>query len=316
MKPLVSVVIPCFDGEAFVGEAIESVLKQTYRNVELIVVDDGSTDGSLDVIKSYDSEIRWDSGVNEGAAAARNRGLQLARGEFVQFLDADDLLHPSKLEIQVREALRYPYKIVYCDYVTTNMRGELADGLRVPERGGVDAVCFILNNYGLQTSSPLHQRKQVIKAGGFRSDLVCSQERDLHLRLACMGTDFVYLRQQLFTVRKRPGGISSDFVKVLDQHEDLVKHAFASLRQAGLLTEERRVSMAAFLARDARIYMKRGLCNKADRYFEIARSIHKSWGVELAYAPKVQFLARVLTPPVLEKLLAVKRKVQGSYQSG
>ena len=79
--PLVSIIIPCYNAEKYVGEAIESALAQTYPNKEVIVIDDGSTDGSLQVIKSFGHRIRWETGPNRGGSAARNRGIELARGE-------------------------------------------------------------------------------------------------------------------------------------------------------------------------------------------------------------------------------------------
>jgi len=97
-NPLVSVVIPCYNSQAYVGEAIRSALDQTHKNLEVIVIDDGSSDASLQVIKSFGQSVRWETGPNRGAPAARNRGAELARGEFIQFLDADDLLLPEKVE--------------------------------------------------------------------------------------------------------------------------------------------------------------------------------------------------------------------------
>ena len=97
MSPLVSVLIPCHNNEAFVGEAIESALGQTYPNIEVIVVDDGSTDKSLNVIKSYGDRIKWKSGPNRGACAARNTSFFQSQGEFIQFLDADDLIAADKI---------------------------------------------------------------------------------------------------------------------------------------------------------------------------------------------------------------------------
>jgi glycosyltransferase involved in cell wall biosynthesis len=99
--PLVSVIIPCFNAERWVAAAIDSALAQTHRNIEVIVIDDGSTDGSLDVIKNYRNRIRWETGPNRGGCAARNRGVELAIGDYLQFLDADDLLHPEKLSRQL-----------------------------------------------------------------------------------------------------------------------------------------------------------------------------------------------------------------------
>src|SRR5688572_9339592 len=115
--PLVSIIIPCFNGKNFVGEAILSALSQNYSNKEVIVVDDGSTDGGLQEIRSFGNAIRWESGPNRGGCVARNRGIELAEGEFIQFLDADDALFSRKLEIQVPISVARPDGIVYCDHI-------------------------------------------------------------------------------------------------------------------------------------------------------------------------------------------------------
>jgi glycosyltransferase involved in cell wall biosynthesis len=102
MSPLVSIVIPCFNAEAWVAAAVESALAQTCRDVEVIAVDDGSTDGSPAVLgRLAGPRVRVIEQPNRGAAAARNAGLGAAGGEFIQFLDADDLLAPSKIAGQV-----------------------------------------------------------------------------------------------------------------------------------------------------------------------------------------------------------------------
>ena len=101
MNALVSILIPCYNAERWVARAIESALGQTWPNKEVIVVDDGSTDDSLKVIRSFDGQIRWETGANRGGNAARNRLLELARGDWVQYLDADDYLRSTKLERQL-----------------------------------------------------------------------------------------------------------------------------------------------------------------------------------------------------------------------
>ena len=99
---LVSVIIPVFNGEGFLGEAIESLLAQTYRPVEIIVVDDGSTDRSGDVAKGFkDSGVRYCYQPNSGIGAARNKGASLAAGSYFAFLDADDVWLPDKLTLQM-----------------------------------------------------------------------------------------------------------------------------------------------------------------------------------------------------------------------
>lgn len=106
---LVSVIIPCKDGAAWLGEAIESCLGQTWRDIEIVVVDNGSSDASLSVARRYRSAsvvvLECD---RKGASAARNCGLEHARGEFIQFLDADDLLDPDKIRLQVERLSTMP----------------------------------------------------------------------------------------------------------------------------------------------------------------------------------------------------------------
>jgi glycosyltransferase involved in cell wall biosynthesis len=105
-RPVVSVVLPVFNGEAFLSEAIESVLAQTWSPVELIVVDDGSTDRSADIARAH--PVTYVRQENAGVAAARNRGLAEAGGDLISFLDQDDVWLPEKLERQVAALEREP----------------------------------------------------------------------------------------------------------------------------------------------------------------------------------------------------------------
>ncbi|MBD0341043.1 MAG: glycosyltransferase family 2 protein, partial [Microcoleus sp. Co-bin12] len=99
--PLVSVIIPVYNGSRYIVQAVESALAQTFTNLEIIVVDDGSTDSTHQVLQPYLDRIRYIYQENQGAAIARNRACHLAKGEFLAFLDADDYFLPSKLEKQV-----------------------------------------------------------------------------------------------------------------------------------------------------------------------------------------------------------------------
>jgi glycosyltransferase involved in cell wall biosynthesis len=116
MKPLVSVVIPSYNMEAFTPQTVESVLAQDYPSVEVIVVDDGSTDGSVGALKRFGERIRLIEQKNSGACAARNRGLQECRGEFVAFLDCDDLWEPRKLTRCVETLLARPAAVMAHSY--------------------------------------------------------------------------------------------------------------------------------------------------------------------------------------------------------
>jgi glycosyltransferase involved in cell wall biosynthesis len=99
--PLISCIVPVFNGERYLKEALDSVLAQTYRPIEVLVVDDGSTDATAAMVASYGTQVRAFWQPNAGPAAARNLGLGAARGEFVAFLDADDLWHTEKLTRQM-----------------------------------------------------------------------------------------------------------------------------------------------------------------------------------------------------------------------
>ena len=126
-NPLVSVIVPVYYGAAYLGEALASIRAQTYGRIELIVVDDGSTDASPEIAASYRpaQRVRQD---HQGAAAARNHGLKLARGELIAFLDQDDWWEPHKLQRQVGYLLAHPE----IDWVTARQVYFIAPGAGTP----------------------------------------------------------------------------------------------------------------------------------------------------------------------------------------
>jgi glycosyltransferase involved in cell wall biosynthesis len=101
-NPLISVIIPVFNGEKFIADAIQSVLKQDYKPLEIIVVDDGSTDKTAQVVKNFAQNITYLYQENAGISASRNKGLEHANGELIAFIDADDIWTPTKLAVQLR----------------------------------------------------------------------------------------------------------------------------------------------------------------------------------------------------------------------
>jgi glycosyltransferase involved in cell wall biosynthesis len=115
-KPLISIVIPTYNNEKYLPEAIESSLEQSYKNIEIIVVDDGSTDNTRELVKQYGSKVRYIYQENQGVSGARNTGIKNAAGNYLQFLDADDIILTRKLEIQVDFLENNPdYMVVYSD---------------------------------------------------------------------------------------------------------------------------------------------------------------------------------------------------------
>ena len=126
--PSVSVVIPAYNAELYIGAALESVLGQTHEPMEVIVIDDGSTDATADRVRAYGSRVHYMRQPNGGVGAARNRGVDASTGEYIAFLDADDIWQPQKLEVQLAVAARHPASgLIACD-------GERLIGTRIEVR--------------------------------------------------------------------------------------------------------------------------------------------------------------------------------------
>jgi glycosyltransferase involved in cell wall biosynthesis len=188
----VSVVIPCYNSRAHVGAAIESALGQTWRDVEVIVVDDGSNDGSRDVLADFGDRIQVVSRDRGGAPAARNSGLAVASGEFIQFLDADDLLLADAVQRRL-VVFEGGIDAVFGDLEFFDDR--TGRTLRASDYRGwpeSESLAELIGN-NLYTETPLHRRSLLYEAGGFDEGLPCSQELNLNIRLFLAGARFVYL---------------------------------------------------------------------------------------------------------------------------
>lgn len=140
--PLVSVVMPAYNAEKYIGDAIRSVQSQTYTNWVLLVIDDCSTDHTVDVVQAFvntDDRIRlFRNTRNLGAAKTRNRGLELSEGEWVALLDSDDIWHSDKLEKQLAVALNSGSEIIYCSYSLISSDGEKISDYIVPAQTSYD----------------------------------------------------------------------------------------------------------------------------------------------------------------------------------
>lgn len=202
---LVSVIIPCYNNATFVGMAIESALGQTYQRCEVIVIDDGSTDESPEIVSRFGGRIRWQRRPNGGAPAARNDGLELARGEFIQFLDGDDLLLKDAVERRL-EAMTDRCDSVFGDEKSIDAKGE-EDGVvlrhRTPWWPPADMATYIVM-HNIRTPQPLHRRRNVYRAGGFDEAMPRSQEPDFHLRMFFLGHRFKHLPSYV-SMRRRHG---------------------------------------------------------------------------------------------------------------
>lgn len=208
--PSVSVVIPAYNVAWCVGKAIDSALAQDWRDVEVIVVDDGSTDDTGVVLAGYGSAIRVIAQPNGGMSNARNAGIGAARGEFIAFLDADDWWLPTKLARQVRLMRERP-DVGFCSCAARveNMDGSLANLWTCP--GPQASMLAYLFRGGSSVpgscSAVLARRELVIAAGAFDESLRGAEDPDLWIRLAAI-TGYACLDEPLVVILRRPGSVS------------------------------------------------------------------------------------------------------------
>lgn len=182
--PLVSVIIPCYNHARFLGESIESVRSQTYPNIEVIVVDDGSTDHTAEVARRY-PEVRYVRQNNQGLAAARNTGLRESHGEFLVFLDADDRLLPEAVECGVHYLTRSPeLAFVSGRYRYISEEGAILREYSQEPAGPDSYASFLRGNYIGMHATVTYRRQALEAVGGFDPSLPACEDYDIYLRIA------------------------------------------------------------------------------------------------------------------------------------
>ncbi|MEH2192054.1 MAG: glycosyltransferase [Nostoc sp.] len=226
-SPKISVIIPAYNSEKTIGYTIQSVLNQTFSNLELIIINDGSEDSTLKVITQIpDSRIQVFSFPNAGGNVSRNRGLRRAVGEFVSFLDADDLWTRDKLQSQLKalqENITAKVAYSWTDYIDEN--GEFVlSGKRVNIKGNVYEN-LLLNNFLENGSNPLIYRKALITLGGFDESLNAAQDWDMWLRLASK-FDFICVPSVQILYRISSNSVSSNLIRQEKYCLQVLKRAY------------------------------------------------------------------------------------------
>lgn len=211
--PMVSVVIPAYNAEWCIGRAIDSALVQVWQDFEVIVVNDGCTDGTPAVLRRYGERIVCIDQSNAGMSAARNAGIAAARGRYIAFLDADDRWLPDKLARQVA-LLEQQADLAFC---STCARFEDPDGRPAGEwgcpTGGRASMPHILANHAAVAggaSSVLARSEIVKRLGGFDEALRGAEDTDLWVRLAAEG-GFACIADPLVVVLRRPDSVSRNY---------------------------------------------------------------------------------------------------------
>lgn len=210
----VTVVIPCYNRQEFVKETIESALAQTYGNIEVIAVDDGSTDGTRQVLDSYNGRIRvleHPGRVNKGQSAAINLAMRSSESEYVAILDSDDLWRESKIERQVNFLENNTdIGLVYSNGHAIDQHGEYLYKLFPPDHMEMNSPGrLLLDCYVSVPSNSLVRRSIFKKAGEFDEEMRAAQDHDMILRLAEI-TKFAFLDEDLWSYRRHANSISSN----------------------------------------------------------------------------------------------------------
>jgi glycosyltransferase involved in cell wall biosynthesis len=252
---LVSILIPCHNAERWVGAAIESALHQFHRagyaegDKEIIVVDDGSTDRSVSVIQNpkWRRLVKWETGPNRGSNAARNRLLELARGKWLQYLDADDYLLMNKVSRQMTYLNRHPgtdvlYSAVHVEY-REGVRVWRDEASRVLE---FDDPWVSLARWRLpQTGGALWKRKALVDAGGWNEKWPCCQEHELYFRLLAAGGIFTHCPHGGAVYRQwKSGSVSTrNHIEFLHRRLQLEQCIEDHLNSHDMMTPERQCAI-------------------------------------------------------------------------
>jgi len=220
--PLVTVIIPTFDRRGWIGECLDSVLGQTYPNVEIIVVDDCSTDGTAEWLRSeekYSSVVVHEQETNGGASVARNTAIKMAKGDLIVFIDSDDMLMPEHIETAVKHFEQYPdLGLFCCDSTMIDADGKiildgktwhqnLAEAKRLDIRSGFRSLTDVFRFSNCFPGFTL-RREVFAELGGFDQPIFPADDYDLALRVAASRFSVYYLHEPLCLRREHDGQCS------------------------------------------------------------------------------------------------------------
>ena len=291
-QPLISVVIPAYNVSTYIGEALDSVFVQDFKDYEVIVVNDGSTDTpELEkVLEPFRNRIRYIYQDNRGISAARNAALRAARGELIALLDADDIWHKGKLTSQLAFMKEGNFDMVYGDAVligdvpwpagTTFMD-------RSPSNGPVTLKALLDLSVTVVVSTVIMRRDLVDQVGSFdEEDRNITEDFDLWLRLAHKGARIGYQREVLADYRYRSDSISANRIKLHEAALRVLQKTRASLmlndseKEALVLTEQKLESI--LILERAKTMIVKGQVAEARAMVAKVRKTNKSWKISVA----------------------------------
>jgi glycosyltransferase involved in cell wall biosynthesis len=274
--PLVSVILPTYNRYDFLGQSIGSVLGQSYRNIELIVVDDGSTDATEDLVRSLRVPVRYVCQENRGVAAARNRGLAEAQGELIAFQDSDDLWHPAKLDLEVRLLHSRPaVGVVYTSHRIIDLENNVIGGRWKQLHSGRITEALFRSMFIIMPSTVV-RRSVVDRVGQFNTALRINSDYEYWLR-ASLVTEFAAIEESLVDERQSPNRLTGAKAEAADlQYRMLLRfyreHGGHHVIRPAVAAQ----ALAAAAWRAGRALRKEGLLDAADDMFTTSLKHHYS----------------------------------------
>lgn len=268
--PLVSVIIPAYNSECYIADAIDSILQQDYPVLEIWVVDDGSVDNTQAIVRGYGDQVQLVTQQNKGSAAARNLGILHAHGKYIAFLDADDVWRKDKISLQVDALRNSGYKMAYSSFIRWHPDAQgryaapdsLFDTPRHPDTTSARIVtgwvyADLLLDCMVWTSSVIVEKSEIERAGLFDETLRKGQDYDLWLRLS-QQIEMLGLQQPTALYRIHPDNITSA-VKDVNYEYLILSRALARWGETGPDRRTPAGSVAARLAKSCFVHGHRHL---------------------------------------------------------
>lgn len=307
--PSISVVIPAYQIAPYVAETLDSVFAQTLKDFEVIIVNDGSPDtGELErALEPYRERITYIRQENAGAGAARNRGVREARGEFVAFLDGDDLWNSDYLEKQLKFVREGNYDLVYADallFGDSPIAGKTYMQT-APSEGPVTFISLLRNDCNVITSGVVARRAAVIEAGLFDETLRNAQDFEMWTRMAKRGARLAYQRKVLLRYRCREGSLSGDEMNRLKREIRVYRHIKETYdltpAEQAELSRAMELQEAAVALADGKIRLLGERFDEARASFEQAHRVMGGWKLR-ATVVMLRFAPRLLRRLALQRL--------------
>jgi glycosyltransferase involved in cell wall biosynthesis len=325
----VSVIIPSYNQVRFVASTVESVLAQTYPNVEIIVVDDGSTDNTREVLAAFSENIRYIYQENRGLAGARNTGFLASHGDYLLFLDSDDLIHPDKLGLHVALLEAEPdFSLVYSAWQQINEDGTQVLGEVRPNKQGHLLKELLGRSFFFFASAAVVRRECLEQVGLFDESLRWGEDADMWLRLARAGYAFGYLDQPLLQYRIHANSMTANVSpKQVQGWLAVLEKFFADPELADDIRALEAEAYSILHYETAGRYYRDGAIELAQHHLRQAirtcPSLDKEWLLEwiagTALDPRTrdpdQFIGLVFDnlPPEATTLRSLRRRAHGRY---